>query len=128
MPYLLASVGDRFTANFIDGIIAMAAGVATFYGAKASGLPLWFAFISVLAYTLLRDGMMNGQSLGKRATRISVVHAKNEQPCTYWQSFVRNAPMVILGFFDLIPIVGPQRRRVGDFMAGTKVVHLQTLT
>ncbi len=125
MPYLLASVGDRSTANFIDGIIAMAVGVATFYGAKAAGLPLWFAFIGCLAYTLFRDGMTHGQSLGKRVTKIAVVHAKNEQPCTYWQSFVRNVPMVILGFFDLVSIVGKQRRRLGDFMAGTKVVQRQ---
>ncbi|MFM8899090.1 MAG: RDD family protein [Burkholderiales bacterium] len=125
MPYLLASVGDRFTANFIDGIIAMAVGVATFYGCKTTGLALWWAFIGFLAYTLFRDGMSNGQSVGKRLTKIAVVHAKNEQPCTYWQSFVRNVPMVILGFFDLIPIVGKQRRRVGDFMASTKVVRLQ---
>jgi len=69
------------------------------------------------------DGLPGGQSLGKRFTHTGVVHVDSELPCTYWQSCVRNVAMV-LGVIDAAFIVGKQRRRLGDMLAGTKVIQL----
>ena len=70
----LASIGDRFTAQFVDGLIGLAVGAGFYFGAKALGWPLELAFAGWLFYLLLCDGLPGGQSLGKRLTRSSVVH------------------------------------------------------
>lgn len=77
-----------------------------------------------LLYLLLCDGLPGGQSLGKRLTKISVVHVTTGKPCSYWQSCARNFTMV-LGVFDAVFIVGKQRRRLGDYLGRTKVVQLE---
>lgn len=125
MPKPLASIGDRFTAQFIDGLIAFAVGAAFYYGAKALDWPLEWAFIGWLMYLLICDGLPGGRSLGKRVTRSSVVHVDTEQPCTYWRSALRNFPTLVLGIIDIVFIVGKQRRRLGDYLAGTKVVKTE---
>ena len=118
----LASIGDRFTAQFIDGLAALCIGAGLFYLAKMLGWPLELAVLSWLAYLLLCDALPGGQSIGKRLTRIAVVHVDTEQPCTFWRSIVRNVPMMALGIVDAVFIVGKRRRRLGDLLAGTKVV------
>ncbi len=128
MSRQLASIGERFTAQFIDGLVALGAAVACFFAARSLGLPLDLAFVGFGAYLLFCDGLPGGQSLGKRFTRSSVVHIKTEQPCRYWQSFVRNLCLMILGVVDCAFIAGQQRRRLGDFLAQTKVVRLPSPT
>ena len=118
----LASIGDRFTAQFIDGLAAISIGAGLFYLAKVLGWPLEFAILGWIAYLIFCDAMPRGQSIGKRLIRIAVVHVDTEQPCTLWRSIVRNVPMVTLGIVDAVFIVGKQRRRLGDFLARTKVV------
>lgn len=118
----LASIGDRFTAQFIDGLVAIGLGAGLFYLARMFGWPLGLAILGWLAYLILCDALPKGQSIGKMITRIAVVHVETEQPCTVWRSFVRNLSMVALGIFDAVFIVGKQRRRFGDYLAGTKVV------
>ncbi|MCB2018967.1 MAG: RDD family protein [Hydrogenophaga sp.] len=122
MPKPLASVGDRFTAQFIDGLIAFAVGAGFYYSSKALGGPLELAFVGWLLYLLACDGLPGGQSLGKRLTRSSVVHTVTEEPCSYWRSVLRNFPILVLGFIDVAFMVGKQRRRLGDYIARTKVV------
>lgn len=122
MPTVLASIGDRFTAQFIDGLIALALGALIYYIAKSVDWPLEIAFLGWLFYLLVCDALPGGQSLGKRFTRSSVVHIKTEAPCRYWQSVVRNFPILVLGVFDIIFIIGKSRRRLGDYLANTKVV------
>ncbi len=122
MPRPLASIGDRFTAQFIDGLAAFAVGAVFYYSAKALGWPLELAFVGWLLYLLACDGLPGGQSLGKRITKSSVVHVETEQPCTYWRSTLRNFSLMILGAIDVVFIVGKSRRRLGDYLARTKVV------
>jgi len=124
MPKPLASIGDRFTAQFIDGLIAFAFGAAFYYSAKALQWPLELAFLGWLLYLLACDGLPGGRSVGKRVTRSSVVHIRTEQPCTYWQSLLRNFPILVLGVIDAVFIMGKQRRRLGDHLAKTKVVKV----
>lgn len=119
----LARIGQRFTSQFIDGLVALAVGVVFYFVANAFRLPNEWIFVGSILYILLCDGLPNGQSVGKRFTNTSVVHVDSELPCTYWQSFVRNSQM-ILGVIDAAFIAGKQRRRLGDLIAGTKVIQL----
>lgn len=121
----LASIGQRFTSQFLDDLVAVAVGVIFYLGAQALALPLELAIVGFVLYVLFCDGLPGGQSLGKRFTRTAVVHSTTEEPCRYWQSFVRNLAMV-LGVIDAVFIVSKQRRRLGDYMARTKVVQLES--
>lgn len=118
----LASIGQRFTSQFVDGLVAIGVAVIFYLIAHALALPLGLVFVGYLVYLLLCDGLPGGQSLGKRFTRIAVVHVSTERPCSYGQSCLRNITMV-LGVIDAIFIVGKSRRRLGDYLARTKVVQ-----
>lgn len=120
----LASIGQRFTAQFLDDLVALAVGVFFYVFAKALAFPLELALLGFASYVLLCDGLPGGQSLGKRFTRTAVVHASTEKPCRYWQSLVRNLAMV-LGVVDALFLLGKQRRRLGDYLGCTKVVQLE---
>ena len=121
----LASIGQRFTSQFVDDLVALCVGVVFFVSAKALVLPLELALLGFFLYVLLCDGLPGGQSLGKRLTRTAVVHATTEEPCRYWQSLVRNIAMM-LGVIDAVFLLGKQRRRLGDYLGRTKVVQLES--
>jgi uncharacterized RDD family membrane protein YckC len=118
----LATISSRFTAQFIDGLVAMALAIATYAAAKSFGFALEWLFVAWLVYLLLCDALPRGQSLGKIVTKIAVVHVRTGEPCTLWRSLVRNLSLAVLGVFDCAPIAGKRRRRVGDYLAGTMVV------
>lgn len=119
----LAGIGQRFTAQFIDGLIAVAIGAAFYFAAKSLSWPLEFWVIGYGLYLLFCDALPGGQSLGKKVVNISVVHNVNNTPCTYLQSFARNITL-ILGIFDIVFIIGKSKRRLGDYLARTKVLRL----
>ena len=119
----LASVGSRFTANFIDGVVSVAVGVACFQAAKATGAPLSLAVWGWFAYLLLCDALPGSRSIGKRLAGIAVVRMTTAQPCSWWRAIVRRVPMYPLGVLDIVFITGPARRRLGDYLAGTQVVN-----
>ena len=124
MNHPLASIGDRFTAQFVDGLIALAIGALCYQMAKYLGWPLELMFGGWLVYLLVCDGLPNGQSIGKMLTRSSVVHVESGEPCKYWQSCVRNFSLIVFGLIDCVFLVGPARRRLGDYLGRTKVVRL----
>lgn len=124
MTNQLATIGDRFTAQFLDSLVAFAVGAAIYFAADAAGLPLQLAFVAWFLYLLICDGLPGGQSIGKKFTRSAVVHAQTGQPCSYLQSVTRNFCLLVLGVFDAVFIIGKQRRRLGDYLAKTKVVRL----
>jgi len=122
----LARIGQRFTAQFLDDMVALAVGGAVYLVAAALALPLGLAIFGFFLYLLLCDGLPGGQSLGKRFAKTAVVHVTTEKPCSYWQSCVRNLAMV-LGVIDAVLIVGKQRRRLGDYLGRTKVVQMESI-
>ena len=124
--FVLAPIGKRFTAQFIDETIAVGGGYSLVLGLKElvasdSNTPFLAMIIFALLYTLFADGMFKGQSIGKKLMNLYVVSNEMEQPCTYLQSFVRNSTY-LLGIFDLIFLFGKERRRLGDRLASTKVL------
>jgi len=73
----LASIGQRFTSQFVDGLVALAVGFVFYLVANALTLPLELAIVGWLLYLLLCDGLPGGQSLGKRFNW----SAKKRPPC-----------------------------------------------
>jgi len=120
-----ASIGKRFSAQFIDECIAFFFGYIAMLLLRTiapnDALPIITMWIIVVGYTLVADGMFVGQSIGKKLMKLSVVRVDTDEPCSYARSVLRNITY-LLGVFDLIPLIGSQKRRLGDYLAKTKVI------
>jgi uncharacterized RDD family membrane protein YckC len=128
----LASLRQRFTAQLIDGLIAVVVGYLCFlpaeftayaYTGKSLPWPMEIWAFGYLSYLVICGALPSGQTLGKRIVNISVVKDDDDKPLTFWQSFVRNI-MLFIGIFDIVFIFGKSKRRLGDHLAHTRVVRL----
>jgi uncharacterized RDD family membrane protein YckC len=144
--YPKASLGNRFLASLLDGLIGLGFGIPAIilyvigivkldsYNSD-DAIPFFVLavlfYIFPLLYNLLRDGLGNGQSWGKKALNLMVVHLPDKKPCTFGQSALRNLIMFLLG---IIPFVGwliepiivlaaEDGRRLGDKAANTQVIE-----
>ena len=137
-----ADIGKRAVAAIIDAVIAMVVGLVPIAGG-----------IAATAYWLVRDGMdldfMDHRSIGKKLVKIRPV-TLDGQPPDIMTSVRRNwmfalggvaqfFAMTIIGLVVAIPIgliafvigivevvlvvVDQDRRRIGDKMAGTRVIE-----
>ena len=126
LGFTLATRFERLTALVMDGIIAVAPLIATFFvapslgGAAALVFPLTVAWM--FFHGFLGDGLGDGQSLGKQFIGIRVIDATSGRACTFLQSFIRNVVLSALGPIDWLFIFGERRQRLGDRAAGTIVV------
>jgi uncharacterized RDD family membrane protein YckC len=119
----LASLSARLLAQFIDGLIAFG---FLLCGALLIDSNDGIAIASLLlgvAYYLLADGLLRGQSLAKRLLGIVVVDAESGAPCGFVRSFLRNISQ-LLSVFDWLWIFGSTRRRLGDWLAQTRVIRI----
>jgi uncharacterized RDD family membrane protein YckC len=126
IKYITAPIGKRFSAQFIDEGLALLVSYLVMLGLtdvldKGSAIPFLVFCLILLVYTLFADGMFVGQSIGKKLMQLYVVRSDTEEPCTYGRSVLRNMTY-LLGIFDLIFLIGPTKRRLGDRLAKTKVV------
>ena len=122
---------SRAVAGFVDLLIVI--GLAR--------LPDVIGFLSVSGYILIRDGLFDRRSIGKKLIGLRVVSSENRIPAaTYRESIIRNVPLVVAYLFFLIPYAGwalgplalgveclvaigdEQGMRVGDMLARTYVV------
>lgn len=104
-------------------------------------LPDVFGFAAAAGYLLIRDGLFNRQSIGKKLIGLQVTSAEDPgYAITYRESIIRNAPLVIAYLLFLVPyagwILGPLAlcvegltalgdntgMRIGDMLARTYVV------
>ena len=128
-----ADVMTRFLAALIDGVLS---------GAISMIIPVVGAIIST-AYLLIKDGLFEGQSLGKKLMKLQVVTMSGEKP-DFAISAKRNVIFAIPSIIMIIPILGwviapilaliiliievlkvvnePQGRRMGDNWADTQVI------
>lgn len=121
----LASLGDRFLAQLVDGFVSNAPLVAVIVVGQVLPLPDAISALALcvgMAYVLLGDSLRGGQSLGKRLLGIGVVDARTGAPCTIGQALLRNA-LRILGLIDWLFIFDSRRQRLGDRAASTLVVR-----
>jgi uncharacterized RDD family membrane protein YckC len=148
IEFPLAGIGSRFLAILIDSLIQMAVlivlglifvGLGFSFGRAGLGgsstAAVWITAILILIYFLLMYGyfmlfesIWNGQTPGKRLTHIRVIKDSG-QPITAIDAVGRN----LLRLVDQLPFaygigvlcawISPQSKRLGDYVAGTVVVH-----
>ena len=78
--------------------------------------PLLAAF-----YLLVADGLMSGQSVGKRIFGVRTVVVPRRAPAGYHESILRNAPFALVAVFYSVPILWPVL-----FLAGLPIVGFET--
>lgn len=93
-----------------------------------------FVLLPPLVYFLIKDGLGQGQSLGKRIVGLQVVCLKNNTPCSKSISCLRNLVLLLLNIITIFPFVGclielitiivnKGGKRLGDMVAKTQVVN-----
>ena len=121
----LASRTSRVLAQLLDGLIAFIPLALAFVVSAINetiGRPFVLAaLVFAVGYYFFADGLPGGGSYAKQWMRLEVVDATTERPGTYWQSFIRNLLLAVLGPLDWIFIFGSRRQRLGDMAAGTIV-------
>lgn len=136
------------TAQFHQRLIAKGIDFFLVYWITNSDDAFWI--IVSIVYLLICDGFFQGQSLGKRIVGLRALywnqHTKEYLPVTYVQSAIRNCVFSLILFLSTVPflnivfsIIGsilimlevyfmytdPERMRIGDIYAKTKVIQVQ---
>lgn len=148
LEFPLAGVGSRFLALSLDmliqasiaSVMIIIAGVISAFIAFnfETGSP-WVIALLILGGFLVQTGyfaifeaIWNGQTPGKRLTHLRVIEDTG-RPITAYASMTRN----LLRIVDSLPgvyavgiitaLISPQNKRLGDYVAGTVVVHERPL-
>jgi uncharacterized RDD family membrane protein YckC len=100
-------------------------------------------------YLLVADGLMSGQSVGKRIFGVRTVVLPSRAPAGYHESVLRNAPFALVAVFWAVPLLWPLLLlagvpivgfeaymiftdrlgiRIGDIFADTQVVDAKVLS
>lgn len=107
-PYPKCSLLLRGCARVFD--VAVAYGLYALLGNV--GMP------AALIFLLLADGMLQGQSLGKRLFGVRVMHLPTRSAARHRDSTLRNAPIALVVLLGMMPeSLGPVA-----FLAGTLVI------
>ncbi|HEV7966779.1 MAG TPA: RDD family protein [Candidatus Acidoferrales bacterium] len=148
IEFPLAGIGSRFLAILIDSLIQGAVvivlvlvlvglgfGLRTAGFGRSSAAGVWIVAALILGYFLLMYGyfilfesIWNGQTPGKRLTHIRVIKDSG-QPITAIDAVGRNLLRLVdqmpfaYGIGVLCAWISPQSKRLGDYVAGTVVVH-----
>jgi uncharacterized RDD family membrane protein YckC len=148
LEYPIAGLGSRFLAILMDTAIQavlaffviiigmfIGAGLSTFGGLG----PQWIVAIIVVLLFLLNSGYFalfeifwNGQTPGKRYAQVRVIK-DDGRPIGAYEAIVRNAVRLVdslpamygVGLISIF--LSRKSKRLGDFVAGTVVVHEKTL-
>jgi uncharacterized RDD family membrane protein YckC len=131
-----AGVVPRALAWAIDFMIRLAliwvvALVVAMLGESGFGIYLLALFSIYWLYPVLFEVLRDGQTLGKKALSLRVVLA-NGTPVTWTASIVRNLLRVVdmlplgYGFGVVAMLIDSGNRRLGDLVAGTVVVHVES--
>ena len=147
LEFPLAGVGSRFLALAVDSLIQFVVGMAGLVLGLLIVLPfslshrptIWVAAIGILAYFLLQAGyftffecLWNGQTPGKRWFHLRVIK-ESGRPITVYDAVVRNLLRIVdslPGFYGvgiISALLSSNCQRLGDYVAGTVVVHEEPL-
>jgi uncharacterized RDD family membrane protein YckC len=151
LEFPLAGVGSRCMALLLDTLIQVivflililvlalfhfvspgGAGGLGLGGLWAQALIYFSIFVLYYGYFALFESIWNGQTPGKRVAHLRVIQ-ESGRPLQVWQAFARNLMRII----DSIPfcyaigmtsaLISKQNRRLGDYVAGTVVIHERPL-
>ncbi len=143
LEFTLAGIGSRFMAAFLDVLIEIALYFVLFLlslfwlasGILDHGRSLWWkAFLSLVifcinwGYYAIFESLWKGQTPGKRWAGIRVIKDSG-RPINAFEAIARNLVRVV----DFLPVfygiglvtmlLNAKHRRLGDYVAGTLVVH-----
>ncbi len=126
-----ADITTRAVAGLVDLLLII--GLAR--------LPDVIGFLSAAGYILIRDGLFERRSIGKKLIGLRVISLEDSgTAATYRDSIIRNVPIVLAYFLFLIPYAGwilcplalgvegltalgdRAGMRIGDMLARTQVV------
>jgi uncharacterized RDD family membrane protein YckC len=71
-------------------------------------------------YLLVADGLMHGQSVGKKIFGVRTVVVPKRAPAGYHESVLRNAPFALVAIFYAVPVLWPVL-----FVAGVPIVAFE---
>ena len=129
----VAGASPRALATLIDisvrwGVLMTVASFASIFGQTGWGIFTIIAFITEWFYPVLFEIYWEGQTPGKRAFKLLVVH-EDGTPVSWRASILRN----LLRFADMLPLFygfglisaffTERSQRLGDLVAGTLVVY-----
>ena len=148
LEFAIAGIGSRFLALAVDTLIQIVTGLVVLIGSGllASSLPRFFArgsvwYVALLilfffslyfGYFAFFEDIWNGQTPGKRFIGIRVIKDSG-RPLTPSESVARNLLRIVdqmPGFYAVgmvSVLLSRQNKRLGDFVAGTIVVHEKAL-
>jgi uncharacterized RDD family membrane protein YckC len=109
-PYPKADLTLRGFARLVDFTLAFVV---------AQAAPQVGPVLAAL-YLLAADGLMSGQSVGKRIFGIRTVVVPRRAPAGYHESMLRNAPFAIVAVFWAVPLLWPML-----FVAGVPIVAFE---
>ncbi|HUC54663.1 MAG TPA: RDD family protein [Candidatus Cybelea sp.] len=147
LEFEIAGIGSRFLALAFDTLIQILLGMVLLVILVVAGMAMpnsaktgmWFVAIILLAYFVLYFGyfaifeiIWNGQTPGKKKEGLRVIKDSG-RPITPSEAVGRN----LLRIVDQLPafyavgigsvLLSRQNKRLGDFVAGTIVVHEKSL-
>ncbi len=142
LDYPKSNIGKRILAYLVDSfILFIVAGIGVviiysslpqiIYGRAGSGSYIMIFIFSVLFFFipliwfLIRDGLGNGQSIGKKMLGLMVVRIEDNRPCTKGNSVVRNLiGSVLSGIDETIVLFHGKGHRLGDMLMNTQVIEV----
>jgi uncharacterized RDD family membrane protein YckC len=122
----MATRTARFCANFFDicfCFILLSPSVLFYPDSSTLATLCWTV---TFIYWLVKDSW-EGQSIGKRFVSIGAMSPTSYRTCNLGQSVLRNLVSLIALPIDLLLWLSPDKRRLGDRMAGTIVVREENL-
>jgi uncharacterized RDD family membrane protein YckC len=143
LEFPLAGIGSRFLALALDTLIQIFAGVALGClalvvvagpswrargGVWALAVFVLLAFLVQFGYFALFEAIWNGQTPGKRWTHLRVIQDSG-RPISVYEAVARNLLRIVdslpmlYGLGILSALLSSRSKRLGDYVAGTVVVH-----
>lgn len=87
------------------------------YLTKITGISLF----SVPVFIYMNKDFLRGKSLAKRIMGYQIIDLKTNLPASELQCFIRNLTLIGWPVEVIVGLISPQRR-IGDFLANTKVI------
>ena len=137
---LVVQVGVYFLVSFaltMLFLVAAVLGVATLDDASVNTISILTVVVTIVGYPVLMETLTRGRTLGKMIVGLRVVR-DDGGPITFRQALSRNLVGVAIEFPGILAapitwlatvwtmIASPQSKRIGDYVAGTVVIHERT--
>jgi uncharacterized RDD family membrane protein YckC len=134
------TAGSRIAAMLLDHIVMtivimilawpiMAIGFKDSFGDKTNSMPTainWTLYVLLFGVSLyFNKDMIQGKSVAKRALKQEVVDIKTGEVASSLKCLVRNLTIIIWPIEVIAVLISPSKR-IGDFIAGTRVEYITT--